>query len=683
MTADQLDDFAVSVHQEILTSAEAEVESAALLPDLFTGWMIANLTDFGEVDDGEVCYHQARGIEVSGYSLDLEESTLALFLTRYTGKEPPATVPRAEVEAGLKRLREFFERSRQGLHSSMEEACPAYDMALSIYQNAGQLLDLRLFFLTDGLTTVEQIPTTADGSLRVSSHVWDLRRIHRASTSGRTREPLSVDFIDLCGKPVPCVRAVVAEGDYSAYLAVIPGQVLADAYDRFGPRLLERNVRSFLQAKGKINQAIRETIRKEPAHFLAFNNGISITASDLKIVALDGGGMGIASLSDMQIVNGGQTTASIHSAARRDQADLSALSVAAKITVVDADQIDEFVPKIARYANSQNRVSEADFSANDPFHIDIERFSRTVWAPAPDGTQRQSRWFYERARGQYQDALAREGTPARQKQFKLMHPPSQRFTKTDLAKFENSWGCLPHTVSLGAEKDFREFCQKLKDRGRFEVTQDYFQQLVGKAILFRQTEKLVHARNYGGYRANIVAYSISYLSYATEKRVDLDRIWRQQGLSPELAQVLVHISASVREVIIRPPRGGNVTEWCKKKECWEVVRRLEIPVLEQIPAACLISTTAGDTNVAGTIDDPDPAEQAMIDRVAAVPAQTWLELSHWAKETNSLQGWQRSIAYSLGVLAGRGRPPSRKQAAQAVRMLGEATDMGFVAGRQS
>jgi hypothetical protein len=673
--ADEISACAVDVHQQILTSAEAD-EEGVLQPDLFTQWMISVLTDAGEVNDGDACYYQARGIEVSGYSFDEEESTLDLFITRYTGAEPPVTVPRSDVETGLKRLREFFNRAQTGLHLSMEEACPAFDMAQTIYQHAAELLELRLFFLTDGLTTVEQIPTGLEGSMRVSSHVWDIRRIHRALSSGKTREPISVDFVELCGQPLPCVKARDGGGEYSAYLAVVPGQVLADIYDRYGPRLLERNVRSFLQTKGKINQAIRDTIRQEPSHFLAFNNGISITASSLQ---LDRGGGGIVALTDMQVVNGGQTTALIHSAARRDKADLSALAVAAKITVVDPELLDTFVPQITRSANTQNRVSEADFSANDPFHIAIEQFSRTVWAPAMDGTQRQTRWFYERARGQYQDELAREGTPARQKQFKIVHPSSQKFTKTDLAKFENSWACLPHTVSLGGEKNFRQFSVRLGERGRFEVTQDYFQQLIAKAILFRQTYKVVQSLALGGYQANIVTYTIAYLSRATAQCLDLDRVWRQQRLPPELADILQEIAIAVREVIIRPPRGGNVTEWCKRKECWEAVSALAVTAVGRIPKSQLISLKLGEAKTNGTIDDPDPAERELISRVAAIPAGTWLQLSHWAKETNNLQSWQRSIAYSLGNLARQGRLPSRKQATQAVRILENAQELGFAA----
>jgi hypothetical protein len=673
--ASDLETFAINLHQEVLTAAEG-VDEGALLPEEFTRWMFGALSDIGEIDDGEICYYQARGVEASGYSLDQDLATLDLFVARYTGSEPPATVSRADVQTGFRRLLEFYERARQGLFRSIEEASPAFDMAQTIHSVGSDLRSLRLFYLTDGLTTLENTPTVDHNGLSVSYHVWDLRRVHRAVSSGQVREPISIDFVALYGAPLSCVAAGAGDGEYTAYLCVVPGSVLADVYDRFGPRLLERNVRSFLQARGKVNKGIRATILNEPGNFLAFNNGIAITASRLRSVPFSDGGVGIAALEDLQIVNGGQTTASIY-ASRRDDADLSRLTVAAKITVVRPELLDEFVPKITRYANSQNRINEADFYANDPYHVAIERFSRTVWAPALDGTQRQTKWFYERARGQYQDELAREGTPSRQRAFKSVYPTSQKFTKTDLAKFENAWAALPYVVSLGAEKNFRDFAMRLGERGRIEVTSDYFQRVIAKAVLFRQTERIVSAQNFGGYRANIVAYTVAYLSHATQQRVNLELIWKSQRLDSGLEDAIAGISRVVRQVIISPPQGGNVTEWSKRKDCWDAVVNVEVPGVETLPGSTLIQVGA-QRRIAETLEDyQDPAEQEQIARIEMIPANLWFELSHWAKETGNLQGWQRSIAFSLGRIAGAGGRPSRKQAAQAEKMLAEAARLGF------
>ena len=113
-----------------------------------------------------------------------------------------------------------------------------------------------------------------------------------------------------------------------------------------------------------------------------------------------------------------------------------------KLTVVAPEQLDEIVPKISLYANTQNKVNEADFSANDPFHVQLERFEDRLRPQASDRTQR--RWFYERARGQYADEKSRRARRNRRRNSRR-RTHDQKFTKTDLAKFENTWG-TPHLV---------------------------------------------------------------------------------------------------------------------------------------------------------------------------------------------------------------------------------------------
>ena len=314
---------------------------------------------------------------------------------------------------------------------------------------------------------------------------------------------------------------------------MLPGEFISRIYERFGPRLLELNVRSFLQARGKINRGIQETIQTEPRRFLAYNNGLSMTAADVHVVDLRGGGRGIDAISDLQIVNGGQTSASLHFAKVKHKADLSGIYVQAKLSVVDPTLLIDLVPRISQFANSQNKVNMADFSANDPFHVEVEKLSRTVWAPGRAGTADLTRWFYERARGQYADALGRERTPAKQRNFRLASPPSQKFTKTDLAKYENLWDQLPWIVSMGAEKNFREFMLRLEKRGSlFVPDQAYFEHLIAKAILFKEADKLVYRMKLGGYKSQTVYYTIAKISNVSGQRIDLRNIWRSQTLPP-------------------------------------------------------------------------------------------------------------------------------------------------------
>ena len=299
------------------------------------------------------------------------------------------------------------------------------------------------------------------------------------------------------------------------------------------------------------------------------------------------------------------------------------------------------------------------------------------WAPATDGTERQTRWFYERARGQYADALAREGTPARQREFKLRHPSSQRMAKTDLAKFENTWDQLPHIVSRGAQKSFVLFMQRLEERGRFEPDAEYLRALVAKAILFKRAERVVTEQDFGGYRANIVTYAIALLCHNTMQRLDLGRIWERQDIDAPTARTFADLSHQVHEVITDPPGAANVTEYCKRDACWQRVRELRVTLPADLVVELLpIGRPARAISSAGT-SGLQPEEQQSVDAVLGFGADAWLALSHWAKETGNLESWERSLAFNLGKLVRQGRTPSRKQATQGRRILDEAQRLGF------
>lgn len=568
--------FTENLHQEVIVNAEGnpEEESGSFREEAFTRLMIEYLTEAGELEDGHVCYHSARSIKVNGYNIQEDEGRLDLFISIYTQNPSPTTVRKDAVESAFKQLINFLSKVYKGYHQSIEEASTTFDMAQLIHSHRSQFSHVRLFLFTDGLTTLQTKKNQIKDGVNYSFNIWDLRRTYRCVTSGQKREAIVINFQTQYDSVIPCLAMPESQADYRAYVAIIPGEILCKIYGEYGSRLLERNVRSFLQAKGNVNKGIRQTILKDPYRFFAYNNGISATAEAVKLVDLPNGGQGIAEIRDLQIVNGGQTTASLYQAVRKDKADISGIYVQTKLTVVERDRIDEIVPLISRYANNQNKVSEADFSANDPFHIRIEELSRTIWAPAVDGTQRQTRWFYERARGQYADAKNRESTPAKQQAFILTHPSTQKFTKTDLAKFEHTWDQLPHIVSLGAQKNFTRFTIRLVVQKCPEPSETYFKHLIAKAILFKGAERIVRNEKFGGYRANIVTYSLAYLSYTTKQNIDLDNIWKQQTLTPSLQKAIQLTSRKVYQLITNPPDGRNITEWCKKESCWKVVQEI-------------------------------------------------------------------------------------------------------------
>ena len=358
------------------------------------------------------------------------------------------------------------------------------------------------------------------------------------------RDKIEIDFEEMFGDAVPCLILPQPPSDYTAYLVILSGDMIYRLYDEYGSRLLELNVRSFLQARGKVNRGIRDTLRDEPERFMAYNNGISITVDELTTIVLPDGRPAIKSACGLQVVNGGQTTASIHRAKKQDGADISSVFVPAKITTVAGEALDQFVPKISQYANSQNVIQMADFSANDPFHVEIERLSETIWCPGEQG-----RWFYERARGQYQVAKSRIGTtPARTRRFNEQTPPARKFTKTDLAKFLNCWNQKPDLVSRGAQKNFDVFMQELRVGKETDwlPEESYYKLVIAKAILYKAVVRIVRQEQFAAYRANIVAYLIACISSRTGGQLDMDLIWRAQALSGEFEELLRFVVVQYR-----------------------------------------------------------------------------------------------------------------------------------------
>ena len=664
---ESIEAFAENLRHEIVAEAHRS-EDGAMLPEAFTEYAIDAMTDTGDWPEGQACYHRQRGAEVSGWGWDDESGTINLAVTRYSGTGEVTRLAKSEATASLRRLRHFFELCIGGLHKTLEESSPTFDLAYRIARSADRIAHVRLFLLTDMVTSMGSKEIEPIGELNTSSHVWDLERLHRLFSSGREREKIDIDLLSFYGEGLPFLEAPSDDPDLRSYLMVMPGKLLADLYSEYGARLLELNVRSYLQARGKVNKGIRQTIISEPERIFAYNNGISATASAIKVASDEEGRQTITAIEDLQIVNGGQTTASIATVHTRDKQPVDQVAVQAKLTVVPSDEVAEIVPLISRYANSQNAVSEADLTANHPFHVQLEKLSRSVWAPAPDGAgNTESRWFYERARGQYQDALARERTPARKRDFKRVHPTNQRFTKTDVAKFENTWLQKPDLVSRGAQKSFVEFMLSFEGREVALPEVEYFQQLCAKAIMYRSTEKIVAKQNFGGYRANIVVYTLSYINLHSKNRIDLGAIWRSQSIGVGLDATIEHTSHAAFDVITSPPGGQNITEWCKKEDCWRRLRGLELDLSKL------------DGELIGQAVDSEELSIATA-LVKELTASDWRAMAVWIDQERLVPGRYRTLSLSLerAVRKSRNLTPNQHEAgAELVRL---ALAGGFVVG---
>ena len=677
--ADELANYALNLQQEVIARAEAD-DDGALRPSALTELLLEHLAEIGEADDSTACSIEGRGIRCSGYFLSEDGDRLDLFVTIPVMTGRPDPVSKSDVATALRRLTTFLEQSIEAPPRGAEEALDRFEVASAIWNSRNDVSHIRLFVLTDGLVRIEKLEPEPAQNIEVSHHVWDLRRFYRAGSSGSGHEPVHVDFRKLETRPAPFVTASPQGAGYRCLIGMLSGPTLVELYREHGPRLLERNVRSFLQLKGKVNQSIRRTIIDAPNMFLAFNNGLSITASGLVTEEGEDGTVRLLAAEDFQIVNGGQTTGSLFRAAMKDKASLESVFVPVKITeILPGADVNEMAARISQSANNQNKVNMADFTANHPFHRAMENLSRSVWAPPPPGLQKQTRWFYERARGQYNDALSRTRTHAERKAFEVTHPRRQVFTKTDLAKFEHTWSQLPQVVSRGAQKCYLDFMDVLDQRGAFTPDEPYFQRVVAREILFRETERIVSRKKFGGYRANIVTYTLAWLSHETAKRVNLNGIWAAQGISATLTTAIENICVGAHDHITSPPDGQNITEWCKKEACWESFRNTSLPLPSALEGELITREQAERVRANHAVEEVrTEAEVRKAAAVSAVPAETWFEMAAWAKDTQSLAPWERSLAFSLGKLAKAERAPTRKQADHGARILEEARGLGFI-----
>ena len=684
-----LDQFASDLFQEVLVKCTSSPTPQPMQEEAFTESVLERLTEHNEVNDWNLCYYEARNqgqrpaAKINAWSLSADGATLDLFTTLYHGEGKAVAVTRAEAEQQFKLARGFLRRALGKIYEELDESHDAFQVARSIYEATESLTTVRLFVLTDGVVRSFEIDEEQLPGIELRYVLWDLEKLSRLQVG--TREIISLDFMKDYGGAVPCIATGDATGEYRTFLAFFAAPMLAKIYGEHGQRLLERNVRAFLQAKGKVNKGLQETLREQPHRFLAYNNGLCCTAAEVDVDSDKSGHVRLRRVRDFQIVNGGQTTASIYHAFKKEKTDVSKVVVQVKLTVLtDPTKVVEIVPLISKFANSQNKVNTADFSANDAFHQNLEKLSRTMWAPATGGLAMGTRWYYERARGSYMDDKSRAGTPAQRRKWEEQHPPSQKFTKTDVAKFESTWNQLPHNVSLGAEKNFTEWTLRRQNEG-VEASQEYFERLVAKAILFRTTEKIVSAQNFGGYRANIVTYTLAWLSLDKGQWIDLKKIWQRQAIGEPLAKAIEVICHKAHEAIENPERTKqNVTEWCKQEECWLRFRdvKISLPEIssELVAAGSAVASNGGAVaKVNGNGDSNSKATAVeMLARVERLRLDVWPALASWGQKTGSLKPWQITFAGNIGKKLARGKKPPHLECKEALALLDDAQAKGFM-----
>lgn len=683
-----LGEFRLGLLNDVETRAELDREFA--LPS-FVGEASQRLAEAEAVENLEALHFRGTGrrnrnLGVDGFDLDDADGSITLAIAKFSGSsaETPA-INQTEAKKLLGALESFLEEAVSGeFLNDREPSARDYALAVDLRNRGRSPSRYRLLLLTDHLLSdrVKEFPSSDLDGIPVDYQIWDIRRFYEVEQSARGREELTIDLREWLPNGLPSLR-VVGEGGFTTYLAAVPGAMLADLYLRYGSRLLESNVRSYLSARGKINKGIQVTVQSEPDMFLAYNNGITATATGVVSDDRDS----IISITDLQIVNGGQTTASLFYV-RRDgrglRTSLDGVHVQMKLVVVDLVRAGEVVPNISRYANSQNRVSEADFFSNSPFHIRLEELSRRILAPQLPGHHYQTRWYYERTRGQYQNDRSKLGT-AEQRRFDLIFPRNQVITKTDAARYEVAWAQEPHQVSAGAQKNFMAFAQSVAKRWEEspnDFNEQYFRSLVSKAILYQTVRQAVTKQDWyqQGYLANITAYTLAKLSYEIERQargslMNFKLIWDRQAVpDPVLSQCLTIAEEALLTLTAPTREVQNVTEWAKRRQAWDTFKAVPVLLTTEFKHTLLSSHVANEIRSNARAQQKIDSGIQQQAAVLSIPPEEWQNLWDFTQEHKMGTSAQRGI---LDKLRRQQLVPSERQVKAILDLLTVAKARGY------
>lgn len=578
-------EFLQQTQQDIKNEMDAQAgpspagETSLFAESIFTEIVANHMRDNGMTFEPQLCHYTAKlgnaNIKLSGFALSEEADELDLYVTLYEGVTELVNIPDSTTKKAVEQCFRFLKACVEGkLDTQMDESNDAYELVTTVKGGFALLDQIRIFVLTDKRAKTRQFKHREVAGKIIKLEVMDIERLYNHLQSGKPRDELIVNFQDVAGAPLPCIWVENEMEEYNYAMTAIPGDTLRFLYEKYGNRILEANVRSFLSQTGKVNKGIRDSLRNEPERFMAYNNGIVIVADEASISESESGAPGISWLKGLQIVNGGQTTASMYFTKKKyPSTDLSKVRVPAKIIILgDADEAQEeaLISDIALYANSQNSVRQSDLAANKPYHIQLEKLANTTFCP--DGT---SRWFYERSTGSYKVMLEREGkTPAGIKRLRAQIPTHRKIIKTDLAKFVLTWLQKPDLVSLGGQKNFAAFMKIVSPETENAAPlpdAKEFKRIIAQIIIYKSAYKVIRPK-FPAFMTNITTYTVSVASMLLANRINLEMIWDNQAISNQLGQQISVWSDQVSKYLNETANGRMISEWAKKPECWEQLK---------------------------------------------------------------------------------------------------------------
>ena len=692
-----------------LELASLSEEYSAFTEENFINIITELLSDAGIYEDIEIKQyrHDRRGIKLDGYNWNPLEKILSIFVIKFSNIDELVTINQSQIEKLGKQASKFIESMHnQTFLDSLAATDTAREIIEAISPYLEETLKFRVVIVTDHLMSergkLNKLKINDINKKESFFEIWDLQRICNLRSSDSEGESFSIDFKEICGG-LKALPADLDEKNVKSFLCVMPAETLRVLYDQYGQRLLESNVRTFLQFRGKVNSGMRETLFKNPENFFAYNNGLTVTATGFK-TEKKSGALLITNLDNMQIVNGGQTTSAIYFTPLEkttqkgidfSKVDLSKVFVQMKLTVIDdLEKAEEIKENVARYANTQNTIQTADLVSNHPLHRKLEKLSRDTFVP-PGEKGVQSKWFYERARGQYDTKLRALKSAGAKRKFLLENPKNQKFSKTDMAKFENTWRMRRYEVKKGAQKNLELLGVKLlreweNDPNNFEIV--FYKDLIAKAILFKSSDRAIQYESEwyklsSGYKAETVTYTLSILRHNLNEQgleINLKRIYDAQKISDSLKKQIINLAKEVRDMLLDEKfRKGtaNVSEFSKKLDAWNEFRRLNF-LLNDLSKDDTIGIEDAKSRVReDKLTNKVSGDLSYVEIVENVDAESWKEIYYFLKNDYAKDSWElRTLLKFTRKSGGIANTKKIDDYPIVHRLLEEAKNKGFIIG---
>lgn len=739
---------------------DEQLEMSEHPSDTLTEITVEYIQNIGDVNQVNICNYRTKngvGLDAWGFSGDEDFTTIDLFLTVYVNPKDGNSISATELEKRFNWLHRFYEQSLSGIiFAKIDNKKDELFQVATLIKESNNINRIRLYLLTNAIapSSFEKDDLELEDETVCEFHVWDAKRLMQQEKIFNGKDPIVVNFDGDHNCVLPCVKIPDVSDNVQCYLTYIPGIVLAAVYNKYHQQILEMNVRTFLQFKGASNQGIRDTLighkatpaelRKgktdkeaEPDMFFAYNNGISATASG---VSLNEEQNAITKITDWQIVNGGQTTAAISAVMRMRDVDLKSMArvyVPMKISVVkNKEMVSIVVPKISKYANTQSSVKKSDFNINETFLVELEQRSREEWV-VNNVDKPVSKWFFERTRGQYLDKAKKNQTSKAEREFYAEYPKEQMFDKTYLSKFMMAWDQNPAMVCKGGENNYEQFFKKAKSEDiHFDTTR--YHRTVAKAILFKAIDAFYgkDGLNVPGYKSNLVAYTMALISYASNKAIDLDSIWKEQcvitqsvynemtvsiySVYAKLINGAEHITYKIKDTytdgtgkrrnrfigceipkedldkirstklfgvlqyiktvqpviynhIINVNEGENINEWTKKSLCWDALKSKIEQDTEKFSFPKELISESGNLDVEVT-----EGQMKVINEAAGFSSATLFNLNAWSRDNpGKLNPREQAFVGQTAFLAKRGNKLTYKQAKWLLDIIEKAENKGW------